>query len=124
MKDLSPQLRAVHSVLGTPYCQGEGYAISCGDCLELMPGLPAGVFQLTVTSPPYNIGKEYEKQLPFDEYAAWCERWFAEVHRLTSPQGAFWLNLGYVELPDRARAIPLPYLLWQRCPFYLLQEIV
>ena len=39
-------------------------------------------------------------------------------------KATFWLNLGYVALPDRARAIPLPYLLWDKCPFFLMQEIV
>jgi len=47
-----------------------------------------------------------------------------EVFRLTTKNGAFWLNLGYVSLPDRARAIPLPYLLWNQCPFHLIQEVV
>jgi adenine-specific DNA-methyltransferase len=32
--------------------------------------------------------------------------------------------LGYVPVEGRARAIPLPYLLWDRIPFYLIQEIV
>src|SRR5207249_4499175 len=42
----------------------------------------------------------------------------------TSPTGAFWLNLGYISLPGRARAIPIPYLLWDRVPFHLIQEVV
>ncbi|HQU41508.1 MAG TPA: site-specific DNA-methyltransferase [Pirellulales bacterium] len=32
--------------------------------------------------------------------------------------------MGYVALPDKAKAIPLPYLLWNRCPFFLVQEVV
>jgi adenine-specific DNA-methyltransferase len=35
-----------------------------------------------------------------------------------------WLNLGYVDVPRKAKALPLPYLLWDRSPFYLIQEIV
>lgn len=27
-------------------------------------------------------------------------------------------------MPDRAKAIPIPYLLWDRVPFYLIQEVV
>lgn len=79
---------------------------------------------LTVTSPPYNIGKEYESPLPLDEYVGWCGRWMTEVHRVTVADGAFWLNVGYLEVPGRARALPLPYLLWDKSPFYLLQEVV
>ncbi|HVA50337.1 MAG TPA: DNA methyltransferase [Pirellulales bacterium] len=77
-----------------------------------------------MTSPPYNIGKEYEVPLALNEYLDWCQQWLTEVHRLTRRDGAFWLNLGYVALPDKAKAIPLPYLLWNRCPFFLVQEVV
>ncbi|MHC4355627.1 MAG: hypothetical protein ACYTE3_19510 [Planctomycetota bacterium] len=34
-----------------------------GDCLELLQRIPDESMQLIVTSPPYNIGKEYEKKL-------------------------------------------------------------
>jgi DNA modification methylase len=51
---------------------------------------------LTVTSGPYNIGKEYEKSWVLDEYLNWCEQWIAEVYRVTIDRGAFWLNLGYL----------------------------
>ena len=34
--------------------------IVCGDCLELMPELPDGVIDLTVTSPPYGELREYD----------------------------------------------------------------
>lgn len=47
-----------------------------------------------------------------------------EVYRVTAPTGALWLNVGYVEMPGRAKAIPLPYLLWNKSPFYLIQEVV
>jgi adenine-specific DNA-methyltransferase len=89
-----------------------------------MKRLPASLIDLTVTSPPYNIGKDYEDPRPVEEYVEWSARWLAEIYRLTSSQGAFWLNLGYVALPGRARAIPLPYLLWERCPFFLVQEVI
>jgi len=82
------------------------------------------LFDLTITSPPYNIGKEYETPLPIEQYLSWCEQWMAEVYRTTKPTGAFWLNVGYVGLGEKAKAIPLPYLLWNRSPFYLIQEIV
>jgi adenine-specific DNA-methyltransferase len=89
-----------------------------------MATLPPEIIDLTVTSPPYNIGKEYESPRPIEEYIAWSARWLAEVYRVTAGQGSFWLNLGYVALPARARAIPLTYLLWEKCPFFLIQEVV
>ncbi len=107
-----------------PFDRGDDYAIFRADCVEVMQLLPRESVDLTITSPPYNIGKEYESPMPIDEYIGWCETWIHQVHRLTRPNGAFWLNLGYVALDGRAKAIPLPYLLWNHCPFYLMQEVV
>ncbi len=50
--------------------------------------------------------------------------WLSEIYRITLNTGAFWLNLGYLSIPDRAKAIPIPYLIWDKIPFYLIQEIV
>src|ERR1700676_2021360 len=99
---------------------------------DLLRRLPAhlekaarqGLFPDSHQPPPYNIGKEYETPLPIEEYLNWCEQWMREVYRITRPDGAFWLNVGYVEMPGRAKALPLPYLLWDRSPFYLIQEVV
>ena len=95
-----------------------------GDCMQIMKRLPNELFALTVTSPPYNIGKDYESVKPIDEYLNWCGAWIHEIHRLTIQSGAFWLNLGYLTIPGRAKAIPIPYLLWDRVNFYFMQEIV
>ena len=65
--------------------------------------------------------KEYDKSLVLDEYLNWCEQWIAEVYRVTIDRGAFWLNLGYLSIRDRAKAIPISYLLSDKVPFYLIQ---
>jgi adenine-specific DNA-methyltransferase len=39
-----------------------------GDCRELLARIPDGSVQLVVTSPPYNIGKEYERRVVLREY--------------------------------------------------------
>lgn len=114
----------VSAILGPAFFDRPGVRIYSGDCLQLMRKLPSGLVSLTVTSPPYNIGKEYETQLALKEYLDWCESWIHEIYRITSPRGAFWLNLGYLELPGKARALPIPYLLWDRIPFYIVQEVV
>lgn len=123
--NVAQKIDAVCDRLGTaPFVRGDGFAIFCIDCLDGMQSLPDQCVDLTVTSPPYNIGKEYESPMPIEEYVGWCESWICDIHRLTAPSGAFWLNLGYVSLDERAKAIPLPYLLWDRSPFFLMQEVV
>ena len=114
----------LESMLGKPAHRGDGFLIYQGDCIEYLQRIDPGSIPLTVTSPPYNIGKEYESICDIDDYLDWCESWIRQIHRVTSVDGAFWLNLGYVSLAERAKAIPIPYLLWDRVPFFLLQEIV
>lgn len=114
----------VKKILGSPYCEGKHYLIYNRDCLDSMKKLPKNLINLTVTSPPYNIGKEYESILEREEYLGWCKNWIEEIYRLTASHGAFWLNLGYISLSNRAKAIPLPYLLWDKIPFFLIQEVV
>ena len=68
-----------------------------GDCLETLPGLEAGCFDLVVTSPPYNLDIDYGRYRDSrsdSEYIDWCRRWAAELHRVMSGDASFFLNLG------------------------------
>jgi DNA modification methylase len=59
--------------------------------------LSDGLFDLVVTSPPYNIGKGYEAVLSINDYIHWTRRWVGETcRRLLSAEGALLLNLGYI----------------------------
>jgi len=120
----SAEFATLRSLLGEPSYSQPDVLIFQGDCLDFLKKLPDEIVSLTVTSPPYNIGKPYEKQRDIEEYLNWCESWIREIYRLTEPHGAFWLNLGYFEVPGRGRALPIPYLLWDRIPFYIIQEVV
>ncbi len=117
-------LQLIKSSLGSPYYESDVVLIYNDDCISLMEKLPGNILNLTVTSPPYNIGKEYESIMPLTEYLAWSEEWIEQVYRICSLDGAFWLNLGYLPVSGKAKAIPIPYLLWDRIPFYMIQEIV
>ena len=118
------RLTGLVQAIGEPAFRAPDVAIFHMDCIAGMRLMPPGSVDLCVTSPPYNIGKEYERPVSLDQYLDWSEQWISEVHRVTRDNGAFWLNLGYISKPGRAKAIPLPYLLWNRVPFFLLQEIV
>ncbi|MHB8241093.1 MAG: DNA-methyltransferase [Solirubrobacteraceae bacterium] len=122
--DPQSRLAAIRTALGSPAYDRHNVLLYHGDCLEFLNRLPEDTFDLTVTSPPYNIGKEYEAKRDVAEYIDWCAEWIAEVYRVAAMDGAFWLNLGYLSVPETARAIPIPYLLWDRVPFFLVQEVV
>jgi adenine-specific DNA-methyltransferase len=107
-----------------PAIREKGLSVYLGDSLDIMRRMPAESVDLCVTSPPYNIGKEYEKPLPLSQYVSWVEDWATEVARLLKPGGVFWLNLGYVPIEDVGKAVPLAYLLWDKVPLYFVQEVV
>jgi DNA modification methylase len=71
-----------------------------GDCIETMRGLPAGIVQTCVTSPPYYGLRDYghEGQIGLEEtpdaYVAKLVEVFREVKRLLRDDGTLWLNLG------------------------------
>lgn len=123
-RDVQARFETLLFTLGEPLYRGDRYAIYNGDCRELLNQIPAGSLDLTFTSPPYNIGKEYESILPIEEYLDWSVEWINGIYRATASNGAFLLNVGYVSIPGRAKSIPIPYLLWDRVPFFLQQEIV
>src|SRR5699024_3348831 len=62
--------------------------------------------------------------LPLSEYISWCEKWMSQIYDTVYSSGSFWLNVGYVNVTDKGKAVPLPYLLWDKSPFYMIQEVV
>ena len=116
--------RAVLSLLGKPAFQCPGVLIYQLDCVDAMRHLPPEFVDLVVTSPPYNIGKEYESVTDVDRYVSWSAEWIAAAVRLLGSKSAFWLNVGYLPLPGSAKCLPIPYLLWDKVPLFLLQEVV
>ena len=65
-----------------------------GDRLDLMKQLPDKSVKLVVTSPPYNIGKEYEKRRDLDSYLADQEETIKEAIRILSDDGSICWQVG------------------------------
>ena len=83
---------------------------SLGDCIDLLPTIPDETVQLIVTSPPYNIGKEYEVKTSLQEYLKFQERVIAESVRIVKPGGSICWEVGnYVE---NGKITPLDILLF------------
>ena len=69
-----------------------------GDSLETLRSLPPGAAKLIITSPPYNIGKEYETQTKLEHYLEWLNPIVYELVRVLSPHGSLCWQVGnYVE---------------------------
>ncbi|MBI5935225.1 MAG: site-specific DNA-methyltransferase [Chloroflexi bacterium] len=60
---------------------------------EAMRELPDASVHLMVTSPPYNVGKDYDEDLSIDEFRAFLQRVWAETHRVLVPGGRACINV-------------------------------
>lgn len=81
-----------------------------GDSLDMLRECPNDIFNLIVTSPPYNIGKEYEKRLKPKEYLAQQAEVINECFRCLAPTGSICWQVGnYV---DKGTIIPLDTVLY------------
>jgi modification methylase len=60
---------------------------------EMMSELPDCSVHLMVTSPPYNVGKEYDEDLSLEEYLAFLERVWKETWRVLVPGGRMCINI-------------------------------
>ena len=84
--------------------------VFAGDCLEFLKTIPDGTFQLVITSPPYNLGKEYEKRIHLDDYIEQQRRVIRESVRTLKPTGSICWEVGnYVE---EGMIIPLDVVLF------------
>jgi len=60
---------------------------------ENMEELPDNSVHLMVTSPPYNVGKEYDENLTLQEYREFLKQVWKEVHRTLVPGGRACINI-------------------------------
>ena len=60
---------------------------------EKMVELPDNSVHLMVTSPPYNVGKLYDKELSLDEYREFLSNVWKEVERVLVPGGRVCINV-------------------------------
>jgi len=81
-----------------------------GDCLRLLKSMPDGSAKLIVTSPPYNIGKEYERRSSLDDYLAAQAKVIKECVRVLADDGSICWQVG--NHVDRREIIPLDSLLF------------
>ncbi|MBK9120492.1 MAG: site-specific DNA-methyltransferase [Phycisphaerales bacterium] len=81
-----------------------------GDCMELLRSMPDRCADLVVTSPPYNIGKEYETRLELGDYVAQQAGIIRECVRILSDRGSVCWQVG--NFVEKGAIIPLDSVLY------------
>ncbi|HEV2923844.1 MAG TPA: site-specific DNA-methyltransferase [Solirubrobacteraceae bacterium] len=79
--------------------------IVLGDCQDLLAALPSGSVDLVLSSPPYNLGKEYEARVALDRYVAQMGTILAECARVLKPTGSIFWQVGAYS--EKGTLIPL-----------------
>jgi len=75
----------------TPYYQDEWVTIYHGDCREVLPELPK--VDLVLTSPPYNVGMEYEQVMDWTDYYTFTKEWLRGSMEVLKDGGILAVNL-------------------------------
>ncbi len=84
--------------------------LACEDNLDFLTSIQDEEIMLVVTSPPYNLGKDYESKLTLSEYVKAQERVIYECVRVLHPFGSLCWQVGnYV---SDGEVIPLDSLLF------------
>jgi adenine-specific DNA-methyltransferase len=98
-----------HPSIASDFGEAERIVLHCGDSLEFLRTLPSESVKLIISSPPYNIGKSYERRTGIDDYLGTQEPVIAELVRALKRNGSICWQVGnYV---DDGEIVPLdiPY---------------
>lgn len=98
-------------------------SLLCKDSRD-MSELPNSSIHLMVTSPPYNVGKEYDEDYSMEEYLSLLHDVFSEVYRVLVPGGRACINVANL---GRKPYIPLhSYIvnIMQSLDFFMRGEVI
>ena len=86
--------------------------IRCCDCLSFVQSLPKESVQLVVTSPPYNLGKSYERSRQTkEEYVNFQSAVIEECLRVLKPGGSLCWQTGHY-INGHSQVVPIDMLLY------------
>ena len=81
-----------------------------GDCLRLLDSIPAAAIDLVVTSPPYNLGKSYERRQSLTSYLDGQKKVIRECHRVLKSSGSICWQVG--NFVEDGAIVPLDIVLY------------
>lgn len=98
------------------------------DALSFLKDQPDNSIKLVVTSPPYNIGKEYETRTSLQQYLDEMRPIVSEIYRVLTDDGSVCWEVGnWVSEKEPKEVYPLDiyyYELFKNCNFILRNRII
>lgn len=98
-------------LLADRYSPDNDVTLHWGDCMRLLKEIPADSAQLVVTSPPYNIGKRYERKRTLTDYLAEQDRVIARCAEVVQDGGSICWQVGN-HIAGPQQVVPLDILLY------------
>ena len=114
MSDLFSNRTKAENSIGIEYAEANRATIYEGDCINLFKQIPDGVARLVVTSPPYNIGKEYETVKDLSEYLDGQKRTITESVRILALDGSLCWQVGN-HVNNKSEIFPLDIFIYSIC---------
>jgi len=71
----------------TPFYKDNGSTLYQGDCIVGMRLMPESLYDIIVTSPPYAIGKDYEKDQSYGDYLKLISDMYEVGYKIIKPGG-------------------------------------
>jgi adenine-specific DNA-methyltransferase len=96
-----------------------------GDIKDFLQTVPDNSVDLIITSPPYNIGKEYEAVVSIEDYLNSQDRIILQLKRVLKPTGSICWQVG--NFVKNGEIYPLDifyYTLFKKNNFYLRNRII
>lgn len=94
------------------FCENADAVVAQADTLTFTKSLPAGLNRLILSSPPYNIGKAYERQVSIEDYLEQMQPLLVELVRVLAPNGSLCWQVG--NHVDEGEIFPLDVFFYHR----------
>ena len=101
------------------------YQYKCQDAIDFCRTIPENSVKLIITSPPYNMGKEYETKMNITAYLNYFTSLLSEFKRILSDDGSICWQVG--NFVDDGEVYPLDiyfYPLFKNLNFHLRNRII
>ncbi|MFW9879034.1 MAG: DNA-methyltransferase [Candidatus Thorarchaeota archaeon] len=100
----------MNTTISNTYNPRKKYVLFFGDCIDIISKIKDNSVDLTITSPPYFMGKKYDKSKKIDDFLKFHFKLLPEIVRITKKGGSICWQVGYHL--KKGVVTPLDYLVY------------